>query len=332
MGEQQSEDGGLDLDALMAEQRTVTGTEIFDLPGADEAGPGSEDESASEEPEGDDEQGPSGGEEERGSKGSEAENPDQPPNSGEGEKELNTRFTTHEEAERGYRELQAKSTRDQQELARLKKEKAEREAAEVAARHKEKADAATLEFSKKRHAEILGQISALDEEDPDYDTKVAGLWAEVNFDVTQYAQNPEIEEEVGGTPLVSGDANPPEDTRPEEPGGGHEDVLLLIDRAVQAAEFDDGQRQMFMGYASQAPDKDDQGVALNIDQQVAWAVKQTQNYYSGLKAKIEQEVKAQLGQPMGRGGTGVTPRSKADDAKPLTLDGALEAAEQARTL
>jgi len=128
------------------------------------------------------------------------------------------RFKSHDEAERGYSELQGKTTRAEQAAADARRvaeaataeaaaakaaveaanakladaEARERKAGEAtsAAARQEVVDAALEVFATERREAALKEISALDPDDPEHNAKVAAIWGKVDVAVVKFTRNP----------------------------------------------------------------------------------------------------------------------------------------------
>ena len=139
---------------------------------------------------------------ERAEGGSEKKEPPAPPA---------PRFKTHDEAERGYRELQGKTTKAEQDAAEARRaadaakteadaakaklaeaEVRERRAAEAttAAERQTAVDIAVEAYATERRAAALKEIGALDPDDPEHDAKVAAIWGKVDGAVLRFNRNP----------------------------------------------------------------------------------------------------------------------------------------------
>ena len=122
-----------------------------------------------------------------------------------------SRFKSHDEAERGYRELQGKTTQAEQaaaearaaaeaarsEAAVLKTKLAEAEGrerktleAQSESARQAAVDTALEAFATERRASALKEIGALDPDDPEHDAKVASIWGRVDAAVLRFARHP----------------------------------------------------------------------------------------------------------------------------------------------
>lgn len=222
------------------------------------------------------------------------------------EEKKKLRFKTHEEAEKGYEEKQSRVTTVEQENAKLREQTAENEKelkkmreAEEAAKAEEKQAAAEvkiLEYSRKRHDEILKEIEDLDTEDPEHRSKVADLWSKVGADVRRFerdaAKAPIEEPELkpGETEVKPGEkktapAKPAEKTPPEvsDPAEAAE-ALGYVESKVKSAGRDI-KNPVLQRAAMFTPQNSEDGVELSLDEQVEWAIKSADDFINAAKAE-----------------------------------------------
>ncbi len=314
----QNQGEGQDLDAMMAETRIVTGTEIFDLPGSSE----------------EEEQTDEGDQEKPGNEEQAQESQELSSQSGEESEQTeeqdgkNFRFKDHGAAEEGFRNLQAKTTRAEQELAEMKKANVQREAEENAVKLAAEKDKASREFAAERQKETLAAINDLDHEDPDYDEKIAKTWAENNVDIINFAQNPQLAvqesqpaEEPGGDRQV--------ETPPRDQGPSNEEIQAYVSQCVNDAGISEEQMPVFQGFVTQTTGVNDDGSEATIGQQVQWAIDQTKKHYADVKA----QVRAEMEQPMTRQGQGRGPGGGAKEPEGIvTLEDAMASAREQRRI
>lgn len=302
-----------DLDAMMAESRIVTGDEMFSLP-----------ESSGDEEKGDDE---TPGEDDGAQDGREAPlEEEQGTQEEEKKEEEKFRFEDHAAAEEGFRSIEERALRAEQELAEAKKTLAQKEADEQAARLAAEKEKASREYAVERQKKTLAAINDLDPEDPDYDDKVARAWADSNLDIFNYAQDP---------PLESGEASedpgePREErTPPEKRDPSQSEIREFVNQCASEAGITRKQMPVFLGFAAQSSEYRPDGTPATIGEQVQWAIDQTTKHYADMRA----QVRAEMEQPMTRQGQGRDPGGDKQE-KPgiVTLDDALNGAMEQRRI
>ncbi|MBC2712052.1 MAG: hypothetical protein HGJ94_14030 [Desulfosarcina sp.] len=259
------------------------------------------------------------------------EDPDEDP-----DPDKEPRFKDLASADKGYREVQARATRAEQENAGLKKEladfkktEADKQAlaarSETIATYKEQLKA----YSKERQTATMATIDALDPEAADYNDKVADIMAEKDADIDAWR--------LEHTPVFqpgppAPDADPAFDTAPDADPDSAEALMARVNELAVAGGIarDD---PTFSGFCQMAPLNDDAGRALDFDAQVDWAIGKTKGHYKkiedGIREKNAEAAAAaskanqerQL--PMGKGGTGA-PKADAP-AEPMTMAAALSA-------
>lgn len=267
------------------------------------------------------------------------------------------RFKSHEEAEKGYREVQGKATKAEQRAADLEKEnlalkeardqeKAEKElkAAQAVSRTK------VLEFGKARKKKALEAIDALDPDDPEYRDKAADLLTQADIDIYEnYRQNqqatpakPPGEKKPAGEEAPAVKAKDGEE--PDEKAQAREHLLGKVKNAGLAADD-----ELFWLFAVQSPSVDEEGKRIEFDRQIEWALERTKNYNSKQEAKIKESIEKTAGEkgrkkqeedlPLGRGGSPAGPGAHetgkdkpAEEKKPFGLNDAMDFALSARRL
>jgi len=189
-----------------------------------------------------------------------------------------------------------------------------------------------LTYSRDRHKQALVEIDALDPDEFDdqesYQDKVAEIWADKDWDVSQYSR-----ENLGAeqTPEESGPSKHP-GSEDKDPESG--DLWSKVETAAKEHDIDP-EDEFFLMTCKNAPGELD-GKKLTFDDQLDWAIERTKPYFAGKrqeernaasdKATGHQKKKA----PMARGGE--APARKPSEAKPVSVDDALEFAAEKRRL
>ncbi|MBU2550233.1 MAG: hypothetical protein KKB20_17625 [Proteobacteria bacterium] len=232
----------------------------------------------------------------------------------EGDEPSTPRFKTHEEAEKGYRNIQAEKTRLELENKALKsaQEAAAKAALEAEAKEKETAD--FLEFTKGRTKQALEEINALDPEDPDHEEKVALAWARMYADTRNFQYQPP----AGAAPGTrSEEPAPAAGPKPAE-GAGEPDpqAMALIKGKLAEAGLDPEDEYFWLLADRGVPTRDPQGNALTFEQSLAWAIETTKTHNQKIEQRIQDRIKAAAGK---------TGRSHQDQGLPLGRSGARRA-------
>ena len=247
------------------------------------------------------------------------------------------RFEDHEKAEEGYRHLQAKTTRLEEDLkqertAREAEKKAREDAVEKQKKFEE-AEAGLVDYATERHEQALEEIEELDPDDAAYQKKVARSWAEKDRDIRRY------EREHG---LMDVAVAPAAAAKTETPSGTGESTVSdqweYVGTKAKEAGIDFNKDDFFKLVCGTAPTKDEKGAPMTYDEQIDWAITKTKNYHSTLIASKTTEVvdlKAEGHQrreaPMGRSTSDVLSPAK-EPGKPVSLDDAVESAKEERRL
>lgn len=216
------------------------------------------------------------------------------------EEEKKFRFKTHEEAEKGYEEKQSRVTKVEQENAKLREQATDNEkslekmrAAEEAEKEEQRQtaiEAKVLDYSRKRHDEILEEIEALDPEDAEHRSKVADLWSKVGADVRRFekeAANAPIEEpeKKPGEPVKAPEEKVVKPAEPsEDPEKDDVEALSYVGSRVKAAGKDIN-NPVLQRSAMFAPQANDDGTELSLDEQVDWAIESSDKFIESAKAE-----------------------------------------------
>jgi len=332
-----TEENTLDLDQAMAEgmdrfegelKEAAIGTDTItpepageESPPEDEQGAESEAHSKEEEEEKpkDEDETPPPGEEA-------AEDPKDKEAIDEAAKKL--RFKGHEEAERGYRNLQGEKTRLEQRNKDLEQELLRLQKADEIKAEMEKADQEIFDYSAKRHEEALEAIDALDPDEEDYQAEVGKVWAAKDRDVRRFErENPILDQTT---------TNEPNQTPGE---GAEQEAMGFVSQAAEKAGIDPDDEH-FKLVCRTTPLQDHTGKEMSFPEQVDWAINQTRQYKKAQEQNFQETLKERAarkaeeaqdqGLPMGRSAAARTPM---EDAPPIvSLDDALMSAQEERRL
>jgi hypothetical protein len=250
------------------------------------------------------------------------------------------RFTTHDEAEKGYKESQKVITSLSEKNKALELEAQNLRTAEARKKEEATATANFTEFSTNRNFQALEEIDKLDPDQPDYKKNVAAAWARAHVDIRNYvpaapapviaAPAPVITAEVAAPVIKQEDMNAIRNytrtviSKPENGGFQPDDIL-------------------FWSIASHAPSKDDKGEPIALDDQIKWALDQTNKYLSA-KGKGMSEAervaaankiateRAKTEMPLGRSGAERAAAVNNEEDKPLSLSDAVTQSLEMRRL
>lgn len=275
------------------------------------------------------------------------------------------RFKSHDEAEDGYRELQGKTTKVEQENATLRRQlaeagqkltAAERAEAEKQARAEQRKG--IMEFSKQRKKEALAAIDGLDPDSPDYQDQAAQILAEADVDIQEYIQDaraaakPAADEKGAAAPGDKGEAAAKEGEKPAGEAaageaGTEETAMEQIRSRLKEAGMEE-EDEMFMAIASHAPSTDKDGKRIPFDRQIEWAIEKTKTYnarQAEKNRKAQEKAADEKGRqhqeenlPLGRGGQpgggsgGPGGGKPASESKPTSLADAIDNAKKSRVL
>jgi len=248
------------------------------------------------------------------------------------------RFKSQDEAESGYRHLQAAKTRVEQEAARLRTELKKAQDAEKERGAQETRDQVLLDFMADEHEKALDQIDELDPEDDGYRKAVARIWAKKDsaIEVKRRAQSAEsraqsAESEAQGVKdLADAGTQVPEQSK----------VWEFVEGRARGAKIDP-EDDYFRMVCTYAPTEGPDGQKLSFEDQVDWAVQQTTDYHKkqeqrfqeGLKTDAEKQSEAHQAAnlPLGRSPADRTV-GKPEPPRVVTLDDALEGVLEERRL
>lgn len=229
------------------------------------------------------------------------------------------RFKTHEDAEKGYTDLQSKTTRVEQQNAELRKQLASFQEQE----NKKKQDQQAVEikdFAVAKNKEALTEINKLDPEAPDHNDRVAEIWAEANMAVYDFRIAKKAEQQ----------SHQP-DLEPAQPDADVLAVNAAITNRLQSEKFNDEEQAVFWGFARTCPTHTPDGVQLTNDEQVSITMEKTKQFFANQRSRLLQEFDL----PLDRGGshTGPPPGARPSSGTQLiSLDDAMAEADRVRTL
>lgn len=248
------------------------------------------------------------------------------------------RFKSHEEAEKGYRHLQAEKTRIEQAKKDLEAKLTAQKDAEARKAKEQEAENKIFDYSTARYQEALKAINDLDPDEEGYQDQVSKIWAAKDRDVWRFER--QLLEKPDANGANQPQANEKADESQGEPANTQDQVLAYVDEQAQEAGIDP-EDEHFKLVCQQTPSRDESGRDMTLGEQVKWAIDKTLAYHRTLagqlqerqrKAAAEKTASAQdRNLPLGR--SGAVPKStEGRDAKPVTLDDALSEAMEGRRL
>jgi len=235
-------------------------------------------------------------------------------------------FEDHEKAEVGYQTLQNEKTKVDEDLKKSRERIKELEDVEKLKVEREKADKDFNEFAVGKNEDALKAIEELDPDDDDYQKDVAKIWAKKDGEISGFIrEHPEILGTAEGAETVI-----------EETTDAQKHVKELAKKADV-----DPEDEYFKLICQQAPTEDGEGKPMDFDQQIDWAINKTKNYlalhkqgfHQGLeeaaeaKSKKHQEEALALAQ-----GALEKPATETEEAKPISLDEAVESSLEERRI
>ena len=256
--------------------------------------------------------------------------PEQEKAAEEEKKKKDFRFTSHEEAEKGYTHVQGEKTRLEQEMKKLQSELDTLKTAQAREEKLAEIDQKVEEYAVERHKESLTEIDALDPDDKEYQDKVAIIWAKKDRDIRKFERE------------HSTDLPVPEPAKKEEKEEDPEkDALKLVKTTAKDNEIDPDD-PLFMAFCSQAPIENEDGTHIPFKEQIEWAVQKTKNYLARHEKRYQDQQKEDAEKaskehqkkemPLGRSATDIEVEKKEDKLKPVSLDDAIESAANERRL
>lgn len=202
------------------------------------------------------------------------------------------RFEDHQAAEEGYKSQSAhvtKLTTDNTDLKKerdeLKQEKDAREAGE----QKIQDDKEFLDFTIAERKKAIAAINEIDEEDPDYDDKVAGFWGANDLAIKNYQPGQTAEGEAGGEGGGGNDDAGAAAAGDDAGAGGNDDLSDedqtraddFINTTLANANFT-RKDQVLMDYVNKAPTHDpESNQELTLGEQMDWVIEKTKEHYIG---------------------------------------------------
>lgn len=256
------------------------------------------------------------------------------------------RFKSHDEAEKGYKESQKVITSLSEKSKALEKENTDLRDAEARKKETQAANQAFEEFSTGRNLQALEEIDKLDPDDADYKRKVAGAWARAHADIRNYAP----EAPAAAVAAAKVDAAAAADTTARQPTGEikQEDVDAIRNytRSFISKPENGGLEPddiLFWSIASHAPQANDKGEPIPLDNQIKWALDQTNKYLSRKSKGMSEEERiaaanaasaerARSELPLGRSGAERSAAVRDENEQPLSLSDAVTASLEARRL
>lgn len=254
------------------------------------------------------------------------------------------RFKDQDEAEKAYVELQRNLSKQGEKLKEFEAKTRDAEDEKAWSEKVKQADTNYRTYLSERMGRTADAIDALDEEDPDYSKKVAGIRADEQADIRDYER---AHPELFGRAVMSRKEEAPahRETKEsaEDQGTPVVDPKQYVVEQAQHHEIDP-QDPFFIAFCSTTPTERD-GKPIPFEEQVELAITSTKNYYASRdgtpKPQAEQTpaqtpppspVKSE--QPLGKGagGTPFPGGVKPETTGPLSIDGALERVRAERTL
>ena len=245
------------------------------------------------------------------------------------EKKTQFRFKDQEEAETGYRHIQAKASRAEQEAARLRAELKTAQDAEEQREVQEKNDKDLLDFMTEEHEKALVKIDELDPDDEGYRKKVSRIWAEKDSTVDIRRRD------LGAESMAQGSEG-----TAEGEGTPGDKAWETVEEQARGAGIDP-EDDYFRMACSFTPTEGPDGQKLSFEEQTDFAIQQTKEYHIKQEQRFQDSQreaaakKSELHQeenlPLGRSAADRS-GDKPPEPKVVTLNDALEDAMGERVL
>lgn len=185
---------------------------------------------------------------------------------------ITRRFKSHEDAEKGYRELQREKTIADSRIQTLTEEIQRQKKQEKEAQDRQVEEQSFTDYAQTRNEQALKEIDEIDPDDPDYRKKAAAAWARANKDIRFW--KPAAQEAAPEAP--KGEA-PPAAPQGQSDQQAVDDAREYVCGQLEAVGLKPDDR-LFWSIARTAPTKDAQGQPLELDAQIQWALAETKNY------------------------------------------------------
>lgn len=238
------------------------------------------------------------------------------------------RFKSQEEAESGYRHLQAAKTRVDKEAAQLRADLKKAQDAEERKKKQKEKDQELLEYMAERHEQALTEIDALDPDSEGYRKDVSRIWARKDVDI-EAKRREQAEDQRSEDREQRSDA-----------GDLKTDVWDDVTSQARAAEIDP-EDDYFRMICTFAPTEDAEGKPMPMKDQIDWAITRTKQYHAKQEQQFQDkqqkaaEKKSEAHQdenlPLGRSAADRT-ALKPEKTPVVTLNDALESALEERRL
>jgi len=235
-----------------------------------------------------------------------------------------------------YAGLQRTIAKKDTEISDLKTKLTEREQGEQRKAKLKEVDGLFDKYLVDRALVTMKQIGEVAEDDPAYDTKVAGIRARELADIRRWERDhPDVfgnfvEKKEVQPPVEKPDEKIAAETAEEKAG-----LVSFCEKTLVAAGYE-ANDPVFGFFASRAPVKDEKGGSeLTFEQQVEWALGKTKDHYASVKQKfsVEAGVKRQAQNiPLGKGTVTTPVKTGVESDRPVTIDDALQEVRRERTL
>jgi hypothetical protein len=253
------------------------------------------------------------------------------------------RFTSHGEAERGYKESQKVITSLSEKTKTLEQENLGLKNAEQRKKDTAAAGQAFEEFATTRNVQALNEIDKLDPDDKDYRKNVAAAWARANRDIREYvAPAPAAPAPAPAAAAPAGPAASPDPAQVQKDLDEIKNYAGSIISKPENGGFDPNDI-LFWSIASQAPSVNEKGEPIPLDDQIKWALNQTNKYLSSkgkgmseadriAEANRKAEDRARTEMPLGRSASERSAAVRDDEDRPLSLSDAVTQTLEMRRL
>lgn len=253
------------------------------------------------------------------------------------------RFKSHDEAEKGYKNLQSELTRVNQQNKELTGKLTAKEQSDQQKLDIETATQEFETFATDLRTKLLNEIDALDPDDKDYRTKVAAAQARADRILATAGQKLTAAAKTPTTPAPAAPAPNAEKQTDNAKPTAEQITAYVREKIVTPENGLDKDDVLFWTYAAQAPVKNEAGKDMTLDEQIQWSVEQTKQYHSAITPPIDKSkiiadaakiaaANQKREMPLGGGGNAAPARTEGDDNIQVSLSDAVDAANNLRRL
>lgn len=243
------------------------------------------------------------------------------------------RFKDLDSAESSYNELFRLRQKDLDKLKKYEDQDRSQQAQQQKQQQYEQFDQKLTDYSRRRHAQALKDINALDPEQPDYEDQVADIWAQKDVDVTRWQRdNMPVVEKTVSLPDTSQSEDTAASSQTSDSGSQDVDPWAYAYSEAEKAGIDKDD-PVFIHWCHQVPAKDENGNVRSLEDRVQQVINETNAYHDKKhqqfldeqkrKAKQVSEGHQRASQPIGASAAAPKDKGSTSPPKRLSIDDAL---------